>query len=196
MVTCECGYSFFSEHINNSSKGLSPLLTLFLLLSNNFLRVVGWGNGWNDCDQPCTSDLKTCEKRGQDSLRVLEDNKPGSRLITITKISPKGCGFPRKGSTAIASAFYKRQTIPPTSNRLILVSLCAMSTQFPPGYLEAYDGHKLVATCISCMVLIIFFVAARFTSRALHHTPKGWDDYLMVPALIFALLLALQGLSE
>ncbi|PQE21091.1 integral membrane protein [Rutstroemia sp. NJR-2017a WRK4] len=69
-----------------------------------------------------------------------------------------------------------------------------MSTQFPPGYLEAYNGHKLVATCISCMVLIIFFVAARFTSRAIHQTPKGWDDYLMVPALLFALLLALQGL--
>ncbi|KAM3074181.1 hypothetical protein ACMFMG_002998 [Clarireedia jacksonii] len=69
-----------------------------------------------------------------------------------------------------------------------------MSTQFPPGYLEAYNGHKLVATCISCIVLIIIFVAARFTSRGLHHTPKGWDDYFMIPALIFAILLALQGL--
>ncbi|KAF7950896.1 uncharacterized protein EAE97_002448 [Botrytis byssoidea] len=70
----------------------------------------------------------------------------------------------------------------------------AAAAQFPPGYLENYNGHKLVVTCIACIILNIFFVFARFFSRWLHHTPRGWDDFLMVPALIFSVLLAAQGL--
>ncbi|KAM0166534.1 hypothetical protein ACHAQE_001339 [Botrytis cinerea] len=70
----------------------------------------------------------------------------------------------------------------------------AAAAQFPPGYLENYSGHKLVVTCIACIVLDIFFVFARFISRWLHNTPRGWDDFLMVPALIFSVLLAAQGL--
>lgn len=71
----------------------------------------------------------------------------------------------------------------------------AMATHFPPGYLENYSGHKLVATCITAIVLSVFFVSARFVSRWLHNTPRGWDDCLMIPALIFSVLLAAQGLS-
>lgn len=74
-------------------------------------------------------------------------------------------------------------------------TLAAAAAKFPPGYLEDYNGHKLVATCISCIVLNIFFVFARFISRWLHNTPRGWDDFLMVPALMFSVLLAAQGLG-
>ncbi|KAI9644757.1 hypothetical protein NHQ30_006784 [Ciborinia camelliae] len=71
----------------------------------------------------------------------------------------------------------------------------ASATQYPPGYLENYNGHKLVATCISAIVLNVFFVLARFTSRWIHKTPRGWDDFLMIPALIFSVLLAALGLG-
>lgn len=70
-----------------------------------------------------------------------------------------------------------------------------MAAEFPPGYLESYDGHKLVAICIAAIVLDVFFVAARFASRWIHNTPKGWDDLLMIPALLFSLLLAAEGLG-
>lgn len=70
----------------------------------------------------------------------------------------------------------------------------AAAAQFPPGYLESYNGHPLFATCVSCIVLDIFFVFVRFLSRWMHNTPKGWDDFLMVPGLIFSVLLAAQGL--
>ncbi|RAL63837.1 hypothetical protein DID88_003480 [Monilinia fructigena] len=70
----------------------------------------------------------------------------------------------------------------------------AMAAEFPPGYLESYDGHKLVAICVTAIVLDLFFFAARFTSRWIHNTPKGWDDFLMIPALVFTLMLAAEGL--
>ncbi|KAF7854217.1 hypothetical protein EAF04_010514 [Stromatinia cepivora] len=70
----------------------------------------------------------------------------------------------------------------------------ATAAQFPPGYLESYNGHPLFATCVSCIVLDVFFVLVRFLSRWVHNTPRGWDDFLMVPGLIFSVLLAAQGL--
>ncbi|KAB8289667.1 hypothetical protein EYC80_010580 [Monilinia laxa] len=70
----------------------------------------------------------------------------------------------------------------------------AMAAEFPPGYLESYGGHKLVAICVAAIVLDLFFFAARFMSRWIHNTPKGWDDFLMIPALVFSLALAVEGL--
>ncbi|QSZ30408.1 hypothetical protein DSL72_004931 [Monilinia vaccinii-corymbosi] len=70
----------------------------------------------------------------------------------------------------------------------------AIAAKFPPGYLDDYNGHKLFAVCITAIVLDVFFVAARFTSRWIHNTPRGWDDLLIIPALIFSVSLAAEGL--
>lgn len=55
----------------------------------------------------------------------------------------------------------------------------------------------LVAACIIMMVLTTVFAALRFVSRiSLKSVDLGWDDFLLVPAYMFAIGTAAAGLGE
>ncbi|KAF7949127.1 hypothetical protein EAE96_008296 [Botrytis aclada] len=70
----------------------------------------------------------------------------------------------------------------------------ANSIQFPhgdlpPSYFTEYRGHILVGVGVTFMVLdsIAFFL--RVLSRRLNRISMGWDDIIVIPALIFNLAL-------
>ena len=53
--------------------------------------------------------------------------------------------------------------------------------EFPPGFLEAYNGHQLRSVAITFLVLTTVSVALRLISRrALQKVALGWDDYLIL----------------
>ncbi|MCJ1470457.1 hypothetical protein MMC07_009102 [Pseudocyphellaria aurata] len=58
------------------------------------------------------------------------------------------------------------------------------------AYLQEYSGHKLVAVCVTLMVLEICTVGLRLVSRQLSKTATGLDDWLIVPSFIFCFGLA------
>lgn len=58
---------------------------------------------------------------------------------------------------------------------------------YPPGYLEESIGPTLVAISALFIALDVVFVCLRFYSRRLIKTPLGWDDILILPALILNL---------
>lgn len=62
----------------------------------------------------------------------------------------------------------------------------AMPT-FPPGYAEESLGPRVVAVAIAFIVLEIVVVTLRFATRIVYKTQWGLDDYLIPPALLFAL---------
>jgi len=65
-----------------------------------------------------------------------------------------------------------------------------------PVNLEDYQGGQLLATCIIFIIFDVLFVGLRICSRQLADTTRGWDDYLIPPALIMNLAIAAIGLSK
>lgn len=70
------------------------------------------------------------------------------------------------------------------------------ATSFPPGYLEAYCGAKLMHTGIAFIPLEIFFVLVRYYARYLSETSWRLDDALILPSLIFNLALISISLGQ
>lgn len=65
----------------------------------------------------------------------------------------------------------------------------ASSPQFPPGYLEEYNGHGPIAVSIVFIVLEVVCVTLRFCARRIGKVGWGADDSLMIPAVITCLAL-------
>ncbi|KAI1460206.1 hypothetical protein F4805DRAFT_418594 [Annulohypoxylon moriforme] len=58
---------------------------------------------------------------------------------------------------------------------------------FPPGYAEQDLGPRTQAVAIAFIVLEVVIVTLRFSTRAIYKSRWGFDDYLIVPGLVFAL---------
>jgi len=58
---------------------------------------------------------------------------------------------------------------------------------FPPGYVDENVGPHVVGVAVAFIVLEIFLVAMRFTSRYLNKIPIGLDDIFIIPSLVFCL---------
>lgn len=56
-----------------------------------------------------------------------------------------------------------------------------------PGYAEEQRGTLLQNIAIVFSILEVLFVILRYVSQALTPKKRGWDDYLMVPALLMCL---------
>ena len=63
----------------------------------------------------------------------------------------------------------------------------APTQQFPPSYLQEYNGNSLRDVAIAFTVLIIIVVALRFYARSLSKVKIGADDLLVVPSMITCL---------
>ncbi|TVY82375.1 hypothetical protein LSUE1_G004903 [Lachnellula suecica] len=60
----------------------------------------------------------------------------------------------------------------------------------PPNYLTESRGHILISVGVLFMVLDITAFILRTISRRMKRVPLGWDDILIIPALVFNLVLA------
>ncbi|KAI0546921.1 hypothetical protein F4679DRAFT_555780 [Xylaria curta] len=67
---------------------------------------------------------------------------------------------------------------------------------FPPGYAEESIAARVYGTAIAFIILNIGAVALRIGTRLHYKTAWGWDDYLIVPGLLFALGTCIIGLVE
>ena len=63
-------------------------------------------------------------------------------------------------------------------------------------YLAEYCGGRLIAVSVAFIVLEIFFVALRSFARLETSSPRGWDDYLIGPALILNLGTCVVGIRK
>ena len=72
----------------------------------------------------------------------------------------------------------------------------AKATNSSPVNLEEYKGGQLLATCVVFIIFDVLFVVLRVCSRQLADTTRGWDDYLIPPALIMNLGIAAIGISK
>ena len=64
------------------------------------------------------------------------------------------------------------------------------------AYLDEFNGDQLRTTCIIFIVLDTLCVALRFWSRRYQKAPFGWDDYLIIPAWICTVGVAIDGLRK
>lgn len=64
---------------------------------------------------------------------------------------------------------------------------------FPPGYLEAYNGNQLVAATTAILVVATILLVLRIYGRGLKPGSRGWDDVLLPPSwLLFVALCVLM----
>lgn len=70
------------------------------------------------------------------------------------------------------------------------------SSDFPPGYLEEYNGDSLLAIGIVFIILEVVFVALRFWARRIGQVAWGADDGLIIAGLIFCEGLIACGFGE
>lgn len=59
----------------------------------------------------------------------------------------------------------------------------------PPNYFTEYRGHILIIVGILFVVLNLIAFGLRAISRRIKYVPLGWDDILIIPALVFNLVL-------
>lgn len=64
-----------------------------------------------------------------------------------------------------------------------------------PEYLREYSGGTLIAVAIVFIVLGLLFVGLRELARHRTKAAWGWDDYLVVPALVVNIGLCVHGIG-
>jgi Na+/H+-dicarboxylate symporter len=65
-----------------------------------------------------------------------------------------------------------------------------------PGLNPEYIGYQFQTGLIAFIILDVLFVSLRYLSRWLAHARLGIDDFLMVPAVICNLALAIAGMRK
>jgi hypothetical protein len=63
---------------------------------------------------------------------------------------------------------------------------------YPTGYLEERQGHKLFTVGIVLIILEVIFAVLRYHSRRKKHTPIGIDDWFIWPALVFNVAMCVE----
>lgn len=72
----------------------------------------------------------------------------------------------------------------------------AALSHYSQAYLAEYIGYQVIAVAISFIVLETVFVVLRSLARRKTLSPLGWDDYLIVPALVVNLGMCALGISQ
>lgn len=70
------------------------------------------------------------------------------------------------------------------------------SPAYPPGYLGESIGSHVLGCAIAFIVLEISIVALRYSTRYVTHTRSGWDDWLVLPALISSVAVCALGIGK
>lgn len=66
----------------------------------------------------------------------------------------------------------------------------------PPNYLTEDRGHILLAVSTAFLGLILVAFALRQASRYIQKTPWGWDDVLIIPALLVNIFDCILGIRK
>ena len=69
-------------------------------------------------------------------------------------------------------------------------------TQFPPGYVEEYNGDTLVISVSVFMAIMIISITLRFLAKTLMKSKFGADDWLMILSAIFGIATDACSLGE
>lgn len=69
-------------------------------------------------------------------------------------------------------------------------------SHYSPAYLAEYIGYQATAVAIAFIVLETVFVVLRSVARRKIPSPLGWDDYLIIPALVANLGMCAHGISQ
>lgn len=72
----------------------------------------------------------------------------------------------------------------------------AVLSHYSPAYLAEYIGYQVIGVAIAFMVLETVFVILRSLARRKTLSPLGWDDYLIIPALVVNLGMCAHGISQ
>jgi hypothetical protein len=64
------------------------------------------------------------------------------------------------------------------------------------GNLFEYNGSQLVGTSIAFLILNPIFVGLRFYARHTTKAKTGYDDYLVIPALVINMILDISNIGE
>lgn len=62
----------------------------------------------------------------------------------------------------------------------------AENTPFPPEYVAETRGPRVIAVACLFIFLDVGIVTLRFATRYVYKTKSGIDDFLIIPALVFA----------
>ena len=59
--------------------------------------------------------------------------------------------------------------------------------QFPPEYLEANNGGRVIVACSIILAVSTILSGLRFYARGPIGATRGWDDFVLIPAYILLL---------
>ena len=77
------------------------------------------------------------------------------------------------------------------------MSLSQSGETYPPGYLEEYSGNRLLGVSILFIILDTLAVSLRFYTRSMtEYSNWGWDDTVLIPALITNLGMCAHGIGK
>lgn len=68
--------------------------------------------------------------------------------------------------------------------------------QFPPGYIEEYNGDGIVAVATVFIAIEVVGIVLRFWARRIGKIAWGADDVLIIPGAILCLTLIACSLGE
>ena len=74
--------------------------------------------------------------------------------------------------------------------------MSATNSTFLPGYLDEYNGFKLVWLSSAFIAINVFVVSLRYYARYVGKTSIGADDYITILSLICAIALSAIGICE
>ncbi|MCJ1380722.1 hypothetical protein MMC17_003830 [Xylographa soralifera] len=77
-----------------------------------------------------------------------------------------------------------------------MASLNITAEDYPPGYLEQYQGNPPLVLAITILPLEILFVGLRFYARRVGRVRWGADDTLIIPGAILCVALCACGISN
>lgn len=77
-----------------------------------------------------------------------------------------------------------------------MASSHTLVSNYPPGYLEEYNGNGPIAVAAVFTVLEVVCIALRFCARRIGKVAWGLDDSLIIPGAIACLAVIGCSLSE
>ncbi len=72
----------------------------------------------------------------------------------------------------------------------------AALSHYSQAYLAEYIGYRVIAVAVTFIALETVFVVLRSVARRKIPSPLGWDDYLIIPALVANIGICVHGISQ
>lgn len=67
---------------------------------------------------------------------------------------------------------------------------------FPPGYMKADIGERVIAVSVAFIPICLLFAGLRFYSQWLRQAPKGFDDLFVVISVLMLIGWSIIGICS